>query len=61
MFHNSKRYMGYFLYVAHSHMTKKALNNAQIKLKKAVKTIQKHQCIQNVWRFNTIVMDFSRF
>lgn len=53
--------MGYFLYVAHSHKTKKALNNAQIKLKKAVKTIQKHQCIQNVWRFNTIVMDFSRF
>jgi len=49
------------LYVAHSHMTKKALNNAQIKLKKAIKTIQKHQCIENVWRFNTVVMGIQNY
>ncbi|MEK4628448.1 MAG: group II intron reverse transcriptase/maturase [Solibacillus sp.] len=49
------------LYVAHSHMTKKALNNAQLKLKKAVKTIQKHQCVENAWRFNTVVMGIQNY
>lgn len=49
------------LYVARSHMTKNALDNAQIKLKKAVKTIQKHQSIENVWRFNTVVMGIQNY
>lgn len=49
------------LYVARSHMTKKALDNAQIKLRKAVKAIQKHQSIENVWRFNTVVMGIQNY
>lgn len=49
------------LYVAHSHMTEKALNNAQIKLKKAVKAIQKHQSVENVWRFNMVVMGIQNY
>lgn len=49
------------LYVARSHMTKKALDNTQIKLKKAVKTIQKHQSVENIWRFNTVVMGIQNY
>ena len=49
------------LYVARSHMTKKALDNTQIKLKKAVKTIQKHQSVENVWQFNTVVMGIQNY
>ena len=49
------------LYVVHSHMTKKALGNAQLKLKQAVKAIQKHQSAENVWRFNTVVMGIQNY
>lgn len=49
------------LYVVHSHMTKKALGNAQSKLKQAVKAIQKHQSAENVWRFNTVVMGIQNY
>jgi len=49
------------LYVARSHMTKKALNNAQLKLKQAVKVIQKHQSVENVWRFNIVVMGIQNY
>ena len=49
------------LYVARSHMTKKALENAQIKLKQAIKAIQKHQSAENVWRFNTVIMGIQNY
>ena len=49
------------LYVARSHMTKKALNNAQIKVKQAIKAIQKHQSVENVWRFNTVIMGIQNY
>ncbi len=49
------------LYVARSHMTKKALKNAQIKLKQAIKVIQKHQSPENVWRFNTVIMGIQNY
>ena len=49
------------LYVARSHMTKKALKNAQIKLKQAIKAIQKHQSPENVWRFNTVIMGIQNY
>jgi RNA-directed DNA polymerase len=49
------------LYVAHSHMTKKALENAHAKVKQAIKAIQKHQSIENVWRFNTVIMGIQNY
>jgi len=49
------------LYVARSHMTKKALKNAQIKVKQAIKAIQKHQSVENVWRFNTVIMGIQNY
>ena len=49
------------LYVARSHMTKKALKNAQIKVKQAIKAIQKHQTAENVWRFNTVIMGIQNY
>ena len=49
------------LYVARSHMTKKALINAQIKVKQAVKAIQKHQSVENVWRFNTVIIGIQNY
>src|SRR4051794_186431 len=49
------------LYVARSHMTKKALKNAQIKVKQAIKAIQKHQSTENVWRFNTVIMGIQNY
>lgn len=58
---HSKKTTKRALYVARSHMTKKALDNAQIKLRKAVKAIQKHQSIENVWRFNTVVMGIQNY
>ena len=42
-------------------MTKKALGNAQIKLKQAVKAIQKHQSPENVWRFNMVIMGIQNY
>ncbi|MGM0865431.1 MAG: group II intron reverse transcriptase/maturase [Bacillota bacterium] len=49
------------LYVARLHMTKKALDNSQIKLKQAIKAIQKHQSPENVWRFNMVVMGLQNY
>jgi len=49
------------LYVARSHMTRKALGNAQIKVKRAIKGIQKHQSAENVWRFNTVIMGIQNY
>ena len=49
------------LYVARSHMTDKALGNAQIKIKNAIKAIQKHETAENVWRFNTIIMGIQNY
>lgn len=49
------------LYVARSNMTKKSLDNAQIKLKQAIKVIQKHQSPENVWRFNTVIMGIQNY
>lgn len=49
------------LYVVHSHMTEKALKNAQLTIKQAVKAIQKHQSVENVWRFNTVVMGIQNY
>jgi RNA-directed DNA polymerase len=49
------------LYVARSHMTKKALGNAQTKIKQAVKVIQKHQSPENVWRFNMVIMGIQNY
>ena len=42
-------------------MTKKSLDNAQIKLKQAIKVIQKHQSPENVWRFNTVIMGIQNY
>ncbi|MFE7062029.1 group II intron reverse transcriptase/maturase [Sutcliffiella sp. NPDC057660] len=49
------------LYVARSHMTKNALKNAQIKVKQTIKEIQKHQSVENVWRFNTVIMGIQNY
>ena len=49
------------LYVARSHMTKKALKNAQIKINQVIKAIQKHQSTENVWRFNTVIMGIQNY
>ncbi|MGY0695032.1 group II intron reverse transcriptase/maturase [Virgibacillus sp. FSP13] len=56
-----KRTRSRTLYVARSHMTKKALKNAQIKLKQAIKVIQKHHSSENVWRFNMAVMGIQNY
>ncbi|SOC16570.1 hypothetical protein SAMN05880501_10927 [Ureibacillus xyleni] len=42
-------------------MTKKALKNAHIKAKQAIKAIQKHQSVENVWRFNTVIMGIQNY
>lgn len=49
------------LYVARSHMTKNALKNAQIKVKQTIKEIQKHQSVENVWHFNTVIMGIQNY
>ncbi|GGK09559.1 hypothetical protein GCM10007063_35050 [Lentibacillus kapialis] len=58
--HRKKTNMG-IRYVARSHMTQKALGNAQMKIKQAVKAIQKHQTAENVWRFNTVIMGIQNY
>lgn len=58
--HRKKTNMG-IRYVARSHMTKKALGNAQTKIKQAVKAIQKHHTAENVWRFNTVIMGIQNY
>lgn len=49
------------LYVVRSHMTKKAIENAQSKLKQSVKAIQKHQSVEKVWQFNMVVMGIQNY
>lgn len=58
--HRKKTSMG-IRYVARSHMTKKALGNAQTKMRQAVKAIQKHQTAESVWRFNTVIMGIQNY
>lgn len=48
-------------FVAQSNMTKKAKSNAFIKIKEAVKTIQKKPCIATVWHYNTVVMGIQNY
>ena len=48
-------------YVAQSKMTKKAKANAFIKIKEAIKAIQKKPCIETVWHYNTIVMGIQNY
>ena len=42
-------------------MTKKAKSNAHIKIKEAIKAIQKKPCIETVWHFNTVVMGIQNY
>lgn len=48
-------------YVAQSNMTKKAKSNAFIKIKEAIKAIQKKPCIETVWHYNTVVMGIQNY
>ena len=56
-----KRTKRRMLYVVRSHMTKKAIENAQSKLKQSVKAIQKHQSVENVWQFNMVIMGIQNY
>jgi hypothetical protein len=48
-------------FVAHSNMTKKAQENALIKIKESIKAIQKKPCAKTVWHFNTVVMGIQNY
>lgn len=48
-------------YVAQSKMTKKAKSNALIKIKEAIKVIQKKPCMETVWHYNTVVMGIQNY
>ncbi len=48
-------------YVMRSNMTEKAKENVQLKLKDAIKKIQKHPSAETVWHFNTIVMGIQNY
>jgi RNA-directed DNA polymerase len=48
-------------YVAQSNMTKRAKSNAFIKIKEAIKAIQKKPCIETVWHYNTVVMGIQNY
>lgn len=48
-------------YIAKSNMTKKAKSNAHVKIKEAIKAIQKHPCAEKVWHFNTVVMGIQNY
>lgn len=50
-----------FGYVAKSNMTKKAKSNAFLKIKDAIKAVQKKPCIETVWHFNTVVMGIQNY
>jgi RNA-directed DNA polymerase len=50
-----------FGYVARSDMSKKAKENAFLKIKQAIKVIKKKPCIQTVWNFNTVVMGIQNY
>ena len=42
-------------------MTKKAKSNAFLKIKNAIKAVQKKPCIETVWHFNTVVMGIQNY
>ena len=48
-------------YVAQSNMTNKAKLNVFIKIKEAIKAIQKKPCIETVWHYNTVVMGIQNY
>ncbi|OIJ16356.1 group II intron reverse transcriptase/maturase [Anaerobacillus alkalilacustris] len=48
-------------YVAQSNMTKKAKSKAFIKIKEAIKAIQKKPSIETVWHYNTVVMGIQNY
>jgi hypothetical protein len=48
-------------YVAQSNMTKKAHSNARLKIKEAIKVIQKKPSNETVWHFNTVVMGIQNY
>lgn len=50
-----------FGHVAKSDMSKKAKENAFLKIKEAIKVIKRKPCIQTVWNFNTIVMGIQNY
>jgi RNA-directed DNA polymerase len=50
-----------FGFVVHSHMSRKAKANASIKIKEAIKGIQKNPCVKTVWHFNTVVMGIQNY
>lgn len=50
-----------FGYVAHSNMSIKAKVNASLKIKEAIKAIQKKPSAKTVWNFNTIVMGIQNY
>ena len=42
-------------------MTKKAKDNAFIKIKESIKAIHKKPCTETVWHFNTVVMGIQNY
>lgn len=48
-------------YIVKSNMTNKAKENALLKIKTAIKAIQKRPCAKTVWNFNTIVMGIQNY
>ncbi len=48
-------------FVAHSSMSKKAKENAKIKIKESIKAIHKKPCTETVWHFNTVVMGIQNY
>lgn len=48
-------------YVAQSNMMEKAKSNARLKIKEAIKVVQKKPCIEAVWHYNTVVMGIQNY
>lgn len=48
-------------YVVQSNMSKKAQSNARLKIKEAIKIVQKKSCNDTVWHFNTVVMGIQNY
>lgn len=48
-------------YIVKSNMTNKAKENALLKIKTAIKAIQKRPCAKTVWNFNTIVIGIQNY
>jgi RNA-directed DNA polymerase len=48
-------------YVAQSNMSKKARSNAHLKIKEAIRAVQKKPCNETVWHYNTVVMGIQNY